>query len=339
MLSLDNPFTKRLAQKEQGISQEEMKKQNPQSSGNPFLKRLEEKSQEPEEGFWKNAARTAYQIPSGIAQAVTYPLDLLQAIGTGSAMDEEELEQLERIHEQQGKTFDREAYMRSLEEASSMFPTQGNAERYLEEEYGLPLQAKTGFQKGLKFASTGGTLAGSKGLLAGKNALKYEPMGIRGVNFALPRPVLGAGLEATKEGLEYAGIPEPLAELASFGILKKPTADAGQISIGKKTKPSGLVERQYESTTQPKEISQGKLNKINQKVESDFREISDKIIKESPVGETFENLKSDPTFKRDSRELLNQAQEYADSIQGSLPTKAIKKKSPIPQQSKSRDLP
>jgi hypothetical protein len=280
---------------------------------------------EDEEGWGSWLVRTLYQIPSGIAQAVTYPIDLMSMLASGEARDPEEIEHIRMISQREGIPFDEEKYMQAVEQAERTFPTQSNIERGIEESTGLPLTPKTGFQKALKFASTGGTLAGSKGLTAGKEALKYEPMGFRGVNVSLPRPILGAGLEATKEILEEAGLPEPVAELASFAILKQPTEGAASLDIGKKRKESGLIERQFEKTTKPREVSEKKIGQINEKLESDFKSVSDKIIAESPIGETAYNLANDPTFKQTSAELLDQAQEIANNIPGTLPTKSVKK--------------
>jgi len=86
-----------------------------------------------------------------------------------------------------------------------------------------------------------------------------------------------------------------------------------------------MVERQFENIKKPTEVSEKKIGQINQKLEKDFKEISDKIIKESPVGETFENLKNDLTFKQQSRELLDQSQEIANQLVKTVSKNIMKK--------------
>ncbi len=269
-------------------------------------------SGEPEEPWYKSLARTLYQIPSGIGQGFTYPLDIASMMGTSESLDPEEIEHIKKISEREGIPFDEEKYMEAVQGAQEAFPTQSNIEKVIEEKTGAPLTPKTRLQKGLKFASTAGKIS-------------PKPATFRGMNTALPKPVLGAGVEGVREVLIESGIPEPIADLASFAILKQPPEGAPSIEIGSKTKPSGLPERRFEKTTKFKEVSEKKLGKINEKLESDFKDISDKIIKESPVGETFENLKNDPTYKQESRELLSKAQEIADSTEGHVPSIDLKK--------------
>ena len=282
--------------------------------------------QEEEESFGKSTLRTLAQPVQGYL-ATTPPgiaAGLWQAFGLGDALDEDEIEQIRKISEREGIPFDEEAYRQSAEEAQSMIPTVSNIAREVEEQTGglIPLEPKTRGQKALRFFTEATRLAPGKG-----SHLKSQqyPGTFRGMETTLPRPVLGAGVEATKEVLQEAGVPEPLAELVSFGVLKQSPKGSPELSIGPKEKPSGLKERNFELVTKPHEVSQGKLDKISRKLETDFRDISGKIIEESPIGETAKNLASDPGFKQESRELLNQAQEIADTIPGTIPAENIKK--------------
>ncbi|HEY3527470.1 MAG TPA: hypothetical protein VGK47_14840 [Nitrososphaeraceae archaeon] len=258
-----------------------------------------------EESLLKQVGRWLSQAPLGFAQATVPGIvsNLAQMIGVGSALDEEELEQLEKIHAQQGIPFDREAYMQSLQQASEMFPTPSNIARMTEEATGLPLTPKT---------------KGQKLLQLGVSAGKFNPG-------AASQKLASGGIAAgTAYGLEEAGVPEPLAEMFGLGA-----SGAGRLSpeieIGKVAKPSGLPARQFEKLQQPRIVSEKKIGQINKKLEQDFKSISEKIIEESPIGETAENLRNDPTFKQSSRELLNQAQQIADSIPESISSKSIKK--------------
>lgn len=261
-----------------------------------------------DEGFWKNAFRTVLQIPQGIAEGTIPGISagLFEMLAMGeSDLGVEEWHKLRELSESEGIPFDEEAYEQARQDMLGTIPTVSNIGRKIEEETGLPLEAKTGLQKLTRL----GSLAG-----------KFQP------GSASQKASAAVAAPATAAGLEAAGVPEPLAELGGLGIGaiaggKTPTID---VSL-KKTKPSGLPERIFENTKKPKEVSEKRLGKINEKLESDFKEISDKIIKESPVGETFENLKNDPTFKSESRELLSQAQEIADSTPGHVPAIDMKK--------------
>lgn len=271
---------------------------------------------EQKEDFQKSSFRTALQIPQGVLSTTGPGLasGLWEALSHGEIFDPEEIEHIKKISEREGLEFDEEAYKKAAENALGTIPTVTNIAKKVEEKTGIPLEPKTRVQKGLRFATEATRLSPSPGTF-------------RGMNTSLPKPVLGAGVEGVNELLQQAGVPEPLSNLFSFGILKKPPEGAPSLEfpkIEKSTKSSGLTKRRFENLKEPRAISSGKLEKINKKVESDFREISDRIIKDSPVGETFNNLKNDPTFKQQSRELLNQAQQIADATPGSLSTGILK---------------
>lgn len=266
------------------------------------------------EPWWKSLARTALQIPKGIAAGTTYGITtgLMNLLGTGEALDPEEIEHIKKISEREGIPFDEEKYLQAVQGASEAFPTVENISKGIEAATGIPLEAHTGLQKFINFASTAGKLAPKDATLIG-------------LNTSLPKPVLGTAVAGAKEALEAAGVPEPISEVASFAVLKQPKAGAGKIGIGKKTKESGLTERGFENLKKPHEVSEKKLNEINTKLKEDFTELSDKIIKESPVGETAENLRSDPLFKQESRDLLQEAQNIADNINKNIDSKIIAK--------------
>src|ERR1044071_5439536 len=93
---------------------------------------------EDEEGWGKWLVRTLYQVPSGIGQALTYPMDLMALLASGEARDPEEIEHIRMISEREGIPFDEEKYMQAVENAERTFPTQSNIERGIEEYTGLP---------------------------------------------------------------------------------------------------------------------------------------------------------------------------------------------------------
>ncbi len=301
-----NPF--------QALAQEEYS-QNPQSGQkNPYSNPFEQFArEEDEEGFLKSAVRTALQIPQGYLEGTQGGIaaSIWQLLGQGEVLDPEEIDRVREISQREGIPFDEDAYMEAAQRALGTVPTVSNAASKIEEKWGVPLEPKTRAQKGLRFLS-----------LASKAAPKDYTF--RGMNTSLPKPVLGAGIAGTKEVLQESGVPEPFAELASFGVIKPTTSGAGKFSLTKE-KPSGLPERGFEKLNEPTEVPAKKLQQISDKLETDFRDVSNKIIKESPIGETAENLKNDPRFKNESRQLLNQAQVLADETPGTLPTNIYKK--------------
>jgi hypothetical protein len=283
-----------------------------QDGSNPFLAYAKE-NPPPEESFLKSSLRTALQIPQGLAELTKYGIGtgIQQFLGAGEALDPEEIDRIRAISEREGIPFNEESYLESVQNALGSVPTVSNIGSAIEAKTGIPLEPKTRTQKGIRFLS---------------QATKASPKGftIRGADIALPKPVLGAAIAGTKEIAQELGVPEPIAELGSFAILKRPREGSGSISIGKKTKPSGMTERQFEKITKPTEISPSALKRINEKTESEFRSISDKIIKESPQAETFKNLSEDVTFKQKSQEAFQDVQDLAETLPNKIKGKIIK---------------
>jgi len=268
---------------------------------------------EVDEVWYKNIARTLLQVPKGIAKGATYGLDLMQMLGTFDALDPEEIDRIRAVSEREGIPFDEEKYLEKVQEAAEMFPTVENASRELESAYGIPLEAKTRVQKGIEFASMAG---------------KMSPKGytIRGTNTSLPRPVLGAAVSGTNEILKETGAPSVITEPLSFAILKKPTEGASSLAFGKKTKPSGLTERIYEKGLTEVDVTPSKHAKIQRKVEQDFRQITNELVKGSPIEETYNLLKSDAHFKSDIADKFKEVQTLSKEIPDSFSTTDIRKK-------------
>ncbi len=271
--------------------------------GSAFERRA--KKTEKPESFGKSSLRTAYQIPSGIAQAATYPADILQMMGTSEALDPEFLEHLRGIHEREGIPFDEDEYLQQVQNASSYFPTQGNIERIVEEETGAPLQPKNKLQKSLKLGATAGKL--SPGSLAQKGTAAIAAPSISQLS-------------------QKVGVPEPLSDIlglagSGYAASKVP----GELKIGAETKPSGLTTRRYEKLKNPKEVSSKKIQKINEKVESEFRNITNNILEKSPINETYSSLKNDTGFKQQSREAFKDVSRLAEEIPEKISTEKIGK--------------
>lgn len=258
-----------------------------------------------EESFGKNLARSLYQIPSGVAQGFTYPLDLLSMLGHADATDPVEIDRIREISQREGLPFDEEKYLQAAEASQKYFPTQSNIERVVEEQTGAPLTPKTGLQKGLKYASTIG---------------KFVPGNVA------QKAIVGGAVEGAKEGLEsFNYLPEGGAEVVAPLFLGPASASQlPSLTIGKAKKPSGLIERRFEGITSPTEVSPSRMGKINSKVENDFRTITDQLIKSSPIEETFSAMKKDSSFKADIQELFPQVEELASQIPGTFSSKEVK---------------
>jgi len=266
-----------------------------------------------EEGWGEWAARTALQIPKGIAQATTYPLDLLQQIGYADATDPEEIDRIRQASERVGKPFDEEAYLAKANEAASMFTNVDNASRYLRDNYGIPLEAQTRLQKFVNFASS---------------ARKIAPKGatLRPLNVSLPKPMLGTGVAATAEVAKELGVNETLADLGSFAILKTPKAGSPSLSFGKKTKPSGLSERYFENVKADAKVSERTIEKINSEIENEFRTLTEKIISDTPLAETRKGLQNNIKFKENASKAFQEVEKLAESLPGTIPRDKIKSK-------------
>ena len=256
---------------------------------------------EAKESWGKSLVRTLAQIPKGISQALTYPADILNMIATGSALDAGDLQDLRWAAEREGVPFDEEAYVEAVGRIHDHFPTVGNISREVESATGLPLEAKTPFQKFVNFASAASTIA-PKGAT------------FRGMNTSLPRPVLGTGVAATAETAKALGVNETVADIASFAVLKTPSAGAGSISIGKEKGPSGLTKRHYEGLKEPRKVSPSKINQINQKVEGEFRGIADRIIKDTPINDTRSAIKAGPAFKEAASEAFKEVEAISERL-------------------------
>lgn len=269
-----------------------------------------------EESFGKSAARTALQIPQGFAE-VTPPglaASFFQLLAAGETdLPVEEWQRLRKLGEESGIPWDDEAYESARQEVLGSIPTVSNIARKVEETTGIPLEPKTKLQKGVRFGTS-----------AAKILPKSTPIAFRGTDVSLPRPILGAGIAGAKEGLTALGVPEPIADIASFAVVKPAGAGSAKFDIGAAKKESGLTTRRYEKLKDTREVSPAKLDQINKSVEKEFREIADKILKDSPVAGTKEALSNDVTFKQKVQEGFQEVRDLADSIPVKFPTKDIK---------------
>lgn len=283
------------------------------------------KKEEPE-GWLKSTARTLYQIPSGVAQAFTYPLDIFSLLASGEKYDPQYKEMFEEIYGHPQSFEDRQQFLESAQETERYLPNQGNFERLLEEYTGAPLTPKNELQKSLKFISTAGKIIPGKGITdTGQAFTRNIPT----------RATIGTGLEVAKQGLKiFPGLPEPLAEILAFAELGP--VGASQVarnislpsSVGYKTKPSGLPVRRFESpkiNAATPAIPESKLLQINDKLKKDFTKISDEIINNSPIGETFNEIKNNPALRQENEAIMNEAASIAESLPNKVANAEINK--------------
>ncbi len=222
-----------------------------------------------------------------------------------SELDPEEWHKLRQLAEQEGGEFNDEAYEQARQQMLGMIPTVSNIGREVEEKTGLPLEPKEWYQKLLRLGSMAGKAA--PGTLTQKGTA------------AVVTP-------ATSFGLQQAGVPEVFADPLALGIggvagSKAPKVEA---SVTKKTKPSGLPERQYEKLTKPRTVSETKIQKIDKKLEKDFRDISEDILSTSPIEDTRAAIRDNPKFKSEIAKKFREVEALAESMPDKIHTDVIK---------------
>lgn len=257
-----------------------------------------------QESWGKSVLRKLLQVPRGIAQAATYPADLINLIAAGESIDPEEIDHLRAISEREGIPFDEEAYREAAAQAASTFPTISNISRITEEKTGIPLEARTGIEKAIQLGATAGTAI--PGALTQKAAA------------AITAPTVSAGLHA-------AGVPEPVAEAIGLGASGFAAAKTPKGTLEKATKQSGMIERRFEKLEKPTDVPAKKIAQINEKLEEEFRGIADKIIEKAPVGETRAAIKDSATFKQEANQAFEQVEALADQLPTQLHTENVKK--------------
>lgn len=253
----------------------------------------------------KSWLRTLYQVPSGMMNVFTYPLEIFKWVGLADSLDPEEIARISTMSEKMGVPFDEEKYRQAVSNAEATFPTQANIEREIEEATGAPLQPRTGFQKGLKFGSAVAT--GTPGSLLQKTAA-------------------GVTAPVASEALQAAGVPEPLADIGAVGIgagVSKLTPQS--VKKTPVTKPSGLPEKKFEKVKDVRKVSPGKAEKILEGVEKDFRKISGEIEEISPISKVKKEVKLNPNFDKDLEKRFKNIQKLSEILPNKVSQTSIKK--------------
>ena len=254
-------------------------------SGFSPVEKNKELSQYEEESTGKGLARTALQAPLGYVKQWTWPMDLVNLIGTTESM--QELEEWENNLEWMKKTFpdlnipetvDREAFLQSIQGASESLPTQRNVERFIEEKTGVPLEPRTKLQKDIRL---GGEAAGFK------------------TGGVAPKAVAAVVAPSTSEGLQALGVPEEYAEGIGILLSQIPLGSLGEIAdaetkaLVKRAKDVGLTEREITPLLQSP-TKRGLLSDVSKKGANTEALISD--IQET-LGNGFNELRARPEAK------------------------------------------
>ena len=149
-------------------------------------------SKESEEASWWDTAKDAgIQSGLGLAQAFTWPLDILKVAMVGEGLTD--IDELEDAFSKAGKPFDRDKYIKTVMEQGEFIPTQELLEKQITKHTGVDLEPKT---KTGKFLNK---LFFLGGLSRGKGAGKALKAGITGAS--------------TTAALREAGAPEIVSEL------------------------------------------------------------------------------------------------------------------------------
>lgn len=151
------------------------------------------KSPEAQEASWWDWTKDlAIQSVRGVAQAFTWPLDVLKLGMIGEGLSD--LDELEEAFQRTGKPFDREAYIRTIMEQGEYIPSQSFFEGLIEDATGVSLQPKTESGKFVNKAATIASLTKGSGLT---------------------KIAAGTTAGATKQGLTALGVNETVADIAS----------------------------------------------------------------------------------------------------------------------------
>lgn len=293
MVSSDNIFLQRIKKKNE-VPSEGIETENKEKPSNIFRERIKKSAQkstqkEPEESLGKKVVRGIAQPMLGALSKLTYPANILQMAGQGEAIGEfEELQ--ERLPElmkkfpdapwENFKGLDKEKYMKAVEEAGAIFPTQQNLEAYIEEKTGTPLTAKSTIDKILRLGATGAAFKSGNAVEKTKAAV------------AVP---------ITKEYLVNLGVPEQAAELAALAIgthnIEKPSdftkfggkPNAKEIEsglVGEGKLPKSTFETAEKALQEIKPITEGKPLGIEAKIftPGEGKSLAGRVQKEPALG-------------------------------------------------------
>lgn len=260
-----------------------------EGADNIFLKQMEGMAPQ-KEGLGKNITRKALQFPLGYLKKYTWPADAIKSLSDLSS------KQVLGEMISEDPEIDREAAEKGRKEASGYFPTQDLAEETIEKHTGIPLRPKSRTDR---FIRTSGSAAGFRGggLLEKGTASVMAP----GISYSL----------------QELGVPEEYAD--PIGLMGSTMSLLPGSSS--KVKPSGMIERAFESVKKPTKVSKARHEKITQAVEEDFKGISDQILSNN---KTYSAMKDDAGFKNKIGDLFEEVERLAGEIDTQLSGSIVK---------------
>lgn len=253
------------------------------------FKRVEESAKEapqqaksqPDQDFWGQFKRVEPQKPESIAKSagrlaaqpvigaadITGPGILTNAwnlLGSAEALDELRSWKEGREAELRQKfptapwpeepVFDEQKYLEALQNASKLVPTPSNIASFLEEQTGLPLEAKTKLQRYLRTAGSAAKMVSGAPLV---------------------RAQAGVIAPAAQAGLEAAGVPEALAEPLALGTAAVTPKVSSVEAI---TKPSGMPERRFEALKSKRVVTPEQAKSVREAVTQDVKDATERLL-------------------------------------------------------------
>lgn len=175
------------------------------------------------------------------------------------------------------------------------------------------LQKQT-FGEKLEPTTPSGRIGGRAGELVGGTITGGGEVG--------PLPILSAAASGTLgQTARELGAPDWLSNVVELatGFL---TPAAAKTQVSKATKPSGLTTRGFESVKKPKTVSSGRLEKIEKSVETEFKDIANKMF--AKKSSTYRNLKERSDYKQTINEQFDKVKEISEKIDYPLENKDLK---------------
>jgi len=184
------------------ISLEDKAKALKEKSDNTIEELRTIKKESKKESWVDFAKDTALQGARGVAQAFTWPLELLKSASKGYAMSQSG--EIERDLREMGKPFDPEVYSRAVEQAGEYIPSQSSLESSIQKQTGFEFEPQT---KHGEFINKAAQIAG----MTRGNVINKILSGIAG--------------SGTTQAFKQAGVNDTLSE-----ILGDVVGGAGSIS-------------------------------------------------------------------------------------------------------------
>ncbi len=230
------------------------------------------KSEEAQESTWWDWTKdVAIQPLRGIAQAFTWPLDVLKIGMLGEGLSN--IDEIEEISRKAGKPFDRDKYIKTVMEQGDYIPTQSFFEGLIEDASGVSLKPKTETGKFLNKASTiasltkgGGLSKLAAGTAAGASKQALTGLGVNETTADIASDVIGGSTQALKKVPRvFTPEAEKLRKLADkFGLpfhefMTKPAGGIITPKVSKARETAIMKELNITSEQAAKQILEGKL--------------------------------------------------------------------------------